>query len=180
MSFASSAADWRRAVLPLAGLTPTFTSLCVVIVLIFGWIASYDEPVTPKSGLGYWLGIIGASMMGLLFAYYLRKRVNSSPKAARAIPTWFRMHVILGVAGPVIILFHCNFRLGALNSNVALLAMGAVVASGVVGRYLYRFAFRSRVTAFERILGAWRLLHAPLCIVLTIATIVHIWAVHRF
>jgi hypothetical protein len=180
MSLASfNAADWRR-VLPLPGLAPALTTLGVAIALISGWIASYDEPVTPKSGLGYWLGVAGASMMALLLAYYLRKRINASPRAARSIPTWFRMHVILGVAGPVLIFFHCNFHLGALNSNVALFSMGAVVVSGVVGRYLYRFAYRSEVTGLERILSAWRLLHAPLCVVLAIAAIVHIWAVHRF
>jgi uncharacterized membrane protein YidH (DUF202 family) len=112
--------------------------------------------------------------------YYVRKRVGFGPKAARTIPAWFRLHVILGVAGPVLILFHCNFRLGALNSNVALFSMGAVVASGVIGRYLYRFAYWSQLAAIERVLGGWRLLHAPLCVVLAVAVVVHIWAVHRF
>jgi hypothetical protein len=180
MSFASNAADWRRAVLPLAGAIPALTTFVLAIVLVVGWIASYDEPVTPKSGLGYWLGIAGASMMAALFAYSLRKRVNPGPRMARAIPAWFRLHMLLGLAGPLLILFHCNFRLGAFNSNVALFSMGAVVLSGAVGRYLYRFAYRSQVTAVERTLGAWRLLHAPLCVVLAIAAIVHIWAVHRF
>ena len=35
------------------------------------------------------------------------------------------------------ILFHCNFHLGAPNSNVALISMLVVAASGVVGRYIY-------------------------------------------
>jgi O-antigen/teichoic acid export membrane protein len=136
--------------------------------------------LTPKSGLSYWLGVTGASMMALLFGYYLRKRINPKPVAIRSLPVWFRMHVILGIAGPMLILFHCNFRFGAFNSNVALLSMGAVVVSGVVGRYLYRFAYHSQVSAFERLLSAWRLLHAPLCVVLAIAAVMHIWAVHRF
>jgi hypothetical protein len=45
--------------------------------------------------------------------------------------------MMLGIAGPVLILFHSNFSLGALNSNVALIAMMIVAMSGVVGRYLY-------------------------------------------
>jgi hypothetical protein len=45
--------------------------------------------------------------------------------------------MFLGVFGPVLIMFHSNFRLGALNSNVALFAMLTVATSGVVGRYIY-------------------------------------------
>jgi len=45
--------------------------------------------------------------------------------------------MILGLVGPVLILFHSNFQLGSLNSNVALFAMLVVATSGLVGRYLY-------------------------------------------
>jgi hypothetical protein len=44
---------------------------------------------------------------------------------------------VLGVIGPILILFHANFRLGATNSNVALFSMLLVAGSGVIGRYLY-------------------------------------------
>jgi hypothetical protein len=50
---------------------------------------------------------------------------------------WFRSHMILGIVGPICILFHCSFHLGALNSNVSLLCMTLVASSGLVGRYLY-------------------------------------------
>ncbi|QGM99528.1 hypothetical protein F7D14_03640 [Methylocystis parvus] len=170
----------RRVVTPLIEWAPALIAFCLTAVLLAGWLASYDEPVTPKAGLGYWLGIAGASMMALSLAYYIRKRLATGAKSARALPSWFRLHVISGVAGPALILFHCNFRLGAFNSNVALLSMGAVVASGVVGRYLYRFAYHSEMTALERVFAAWRLLHAPLCVVLIVSALVHIWAVHRF
>ncbi len=180
MSLSTNTFDLRRAVAPVRGLTPALVTIGVFLVLLSGWVASGDESITPKSGLGYWLGVAGASLMALLFVYYLRKRSADGPRAARSIPAWFKFHVILGVAGPMLILFHCNFRLGALNSNVAMFSMGAVVASGVVGRYLYRFAYRSQLRKVERLLGAWRLLHAPLCAVLLVAAVFHIWAVHRF
>lgn len=50
---------------------------------------------------------------------------------------WFRAHMMLGIVGPALVVFHSNFKLGSLNSNVALIAMLVVVASGLVGRYLY-------------------------------------------
>jgi hypothetical protein len=50
---------------------------------------------------------------------------------------WFRVHMAFGVLGPVLILYHSNFRLGALNSNVALICTLLVAASGLVGRYIH-------------------------------------------
>ena len=43
---------------------------------------------------------------------------------------WFRLHMLLGIAGPVLIIFHSNFKLGALNSNVAFITMLVVATSG--------------------------------------------------
>ena len=45
--------------------------------------------------------------------------------------------MVLGVVGPLLVLFHANFHLGATNSNVALICMLLVAGSGVVGRYIY-------------------------------------------
>ena len=45
--------------------------------------------------------------------------------------------MVLGVLGPALILVHCNFRLGATNSNVALVCMLVVAGSGLFGRYFY-------------------------------------------
>ena len=50
---------------------------------------------------------------------------------------WFRAHMILGLIGPAIILFHANFRMVTINSTVATIAMLVVAGSGIVGRYLY-------------------------------------------
>jgi len=45
--------------------------------------------------------------------------------------------MVLGILGPLAILYHSNFSLGATNSNVALVCMLIVSGSGLVGRYLY-------------------------------------------
>lgn len=92
--------------------------------------------VSAQSGLGYALGIIGGSMMLLLLVYPLRKRFPAL-RFIGSVPQWFRIHMILGVTGPICILFHCGFSLGATNSNVALVSMLVVAGSGIVGRYFY-------------------------------------------
>ena len=45
--------------------------------------------------------------------------------------------MILGLVGPLLILYHCNFSVDAINSTIALYSMIAVTASGIVGRYFY-------------------------------------------
>jgi hypothetical protein len=112
------------------GLVLTF------VVLIIGWVIPLEHYVTPKSGLGYWLGIIGGSLMLLLLIYPLRKRVASMTWIGSTI-AWFRIHMVLGIVGPLCILYHSNYHLGATNSNVALISMLIVAGSGFVGRYLY-------------------------------------------
>jgi hypothetical protein len=106
-------------------------------VLWIGWLNRDDGALTPKSGVGYWLGVAGSILMLLLLLYPLRKRMRSL-RMIGTVPFWFRAHMILGVCGCVLVLWHANFHLGAINSNVALAAMLVVAASGIVGRYLYR------------------------------------------
>jgi len=108
----------------------------VMITLYRGWIDRNDLSRTAESGIGYALGIIGGVLMLLLLLYPLRKRVRFMQRLG-PVKWWFRSHMILGIVGPMCILFHCSFHLGALNSNVSLLCMTLVASSGLVGRYLY-------------------------------------------
>jgi hypothetical protein len=125
-----------RAVKPFARAFPAITAVIVVVVLAAGWLVSGEEYLTPDSGTGYWLGIYGSAAMLSLLVYSYRKRYKAA-RVIGSIPFWFRTHMLLGIVGPVVILFHANFRLGPLNSNVALFSMLIVAASGVIGKYIY-------------------------------------------
>jgi hypothetical protein len=107
-----------------------------LLAVLVGLSQPTERYLSPQSGAGYVLGIIGGSMMLLLTVYPLRKRIRAL-RLLGGVPGWFRLHMILGVLGPVCILFHANFSLGATNSNVALFCMLVVSLSGIVGRYLY-------------------------------------------
>ncbi len=111
-------------------------AVLVVYMVATGWGARGEYHLSPESGFGYALGIIGGVLMLLLMGYPLRKRLRSM-RSWGALRNWFRIHMILGVVGPVAILFHCNFNLGSVNSNVALFSMLAVALSGLAGRYIY-------------------------------------------
>lgn len=92
--------------------------------------------VRPQERLGYWIGVAGATMMLLLFLYPLRKYAGWMRRMGK-VKGWFWFHLAMGVAGPWLVLVHAAFRTGSLNAAVALYSMAIVVASGVVGRFLY-------------------------------------------
>lgn len=121
---------------PMAKVTPLALTIVVLSSLFIAWLERDEDFLTPKFGLGYWLGICGAALMLLLLIYSVRKRTKAMQWIG-SIPFWFRIHLMCGIAGPTLILLHSNFRLGALNSNVALFTMLIVMASGIVGRYIY-------------------------------------------
>ncbi len=112
------------------------TGVMTAVILYLGWTHRHDGLLTPEEGLGYGLGVAGTAMMAALAGYPLRKRIPGWRRWG-ALKTWFRMHMVLGFVGPMLILFHANFQTGSLNSSVALWSMVTVVTSGIVGRYLY-------------------------------------------
>ena len=111
--------------------------LVSVFALAGGWQIRDEYLIHPDRGLGYALGIIGGSAMLLLLIYPLRKRLPRTPFLILSTPAWFRLHMILGIAGPILIFYHSNFGLGSTNANVALFSMITMVTSGLIGRFIY-------------------------------------------
>ncbi len=110
--------------------------LAALAVVVGYWLTRGRELFDTQDGFGYWLGVAGASLMATLLLYPLRKRVRFM-HALGATRHWFRMHMVFGVLGPVLILYHCNFSLGSLNDTVALVCTLLVAVSGLIGRYVY-------------------------------------------
>ncbi len=120
----------------LAKLTFHTYVLLTIAAILIGFRVKPLELITAESGLGYWLGIIGGVGFLFLLVYPLRKRMKFL-RASGSVRSWFRLHMIVGVAAPVIILYHSNFSLGSFNSTVALFTMLIVAVSGLIGRYVY-------------------------------------------
>ncbi|NOY62284.1 MAG: pyridine nucleotide-disulfide oxidoreductase [Gammaproteobacteria bacterium] len=74
--------------------------------------------------------------MLVLLLYPIRKKARFA-RGWGPVKYWFRGHMTLGVLGPLLILYHANFSLGSMNSNVALFSMILVATSGLIGRYIY-------------------------------------------
>ena len=111
--------------------------------------------INPEAGVGYWLGIVGGSSMLALLLYPVRKRIRWLHRLG-ATRHWFRMHMVLGLVAPLLILYHCNFSLGSFNSQVALYCMLFVAGSGIVGRHFYAAIHRGlygRKTSLRELQG---------------------------
>lgn len=90
----------------------------------------------PAGTLGHGLGISGTLLIMIgVFGYMIRKR---SPRLRRigVLKYWLEFHIFLCTLGPVLILYHTAFKFGGIVS-IAFWSMVAVVASGVVGRFIY-------------------------------------------
>ena len=121
-------------------LLSQFILFAVIGIAVFGYLRRDRLPVA-DDGIGYALGIIGSSLMLVLMLYPLRKRLPPVHWSG-SIGLWFRLHMLLGLLGPLIILYHARFAYSATNSGVALLAMLIVVASGLTGRFIYGHVHR--------------------------------------
>lgn len=89
-----------------------------------------------ETGIGYLFGLVGGAMMLTLLFYPLSKRIRIL-RTLIPLKHWFRMHMLLGVFGPLLIFFHSNFHFGSVNGSVAFFSMLAVFLSGLVGRFIY-------------------------------------------
>lgn len=118
-------------------LIPTAIGFVCVAIIIWFWAQRDEYWLHAEEGIGYALGIVGAVLMVALLLYPLSKN-NRLMRRFIPIRFWFKGHMFLGIAGPLMILLHCNFSLGSTNSNIALASMLLVVLSGLIGRYLYR------------------------------------------
>jgi hypothetical protein len=113
--------------------------LIFVLVGLSIWVAykiATGKYYTPRSDFGFYLGVVGSVMMLLMLAYPLRKHVGFMQRWG-ALKNWFRLHMIMGIIGPTLVLFHSTFHLRSVNATVALFSMLGVVISGIVGRFVY-------------------------------------------
>ena len=90
----------------------------------------------PSGIYGHGLGIAGTLLMMFGVGIYIaRKRYNFMSRFLK-LKYLLEFHIFLCVLGPVFIVFHTAFKFGGIVS-IAFWCMVAVVASGVIGRFIY-------------------------------------------
>ena len=96
----------------------------------------------PSGPIGLWLGVAGLALFLFMWAYAIRKSARWLSWTG-AIGSWLRVHIVIGLALPVIVAVHAGWRFDGLI-GLGYLSMFVVALSGIVGRYLYTHIPRRR------------------------------------
>jgi hypothetical protein len=99
----------------------------------------------PSGRIGIGFGVFSTVLMAAIYVYPLRKRWEFLRKIGTT-RHWLDFHIVMGLAAPLLVCLHSAFKFGGL-AGMAYWIMLAVVASGIVGRYLYAQIPRSRKDA---------------------------------
>lgn len=110
--------------------------IVITLLMVAGFFISKDQLYKPGDKLGYNIGLAGGIMMVTLLLYPLRKRVRLF-NGLGILPVWFKWHMVFGILGPALIMFHSTFYIGSINAGVALISMLLVSGSGIFGRFFY-------------------------------------------
>jgi hypothetical protein len=122
--------------------------LAAIISLCYAGLAFYKLPLEerfyspdyaalkPSGIIGHGLGIFGTLILLIgLFSYMARKRLKVFSRLG-TLKYWLEFHIFMCTLGPILILFHTSFKFGGLVA-VSFWSLVIVVASGVIGRFIY-------------------------------------------
>ena len=86
----------------------TLYLIIITALMVAGFFISMDQLYKPGDSIGYNLGLAGGLMMLTLLIYPLRKRIGLM-KGWGLLPHWFKWHMVFGILGPALIVFHSTF-----------------------------------------------------------------------
>jgi hypothetical protein len=127
---------------------------------------------------GHGIGILATLVMLTNFLYAARKRLRFM-RLLGGTRRWLNVHVLVGALTPLIIGFHAAFRANNFVAAVTYGAVGSVVTSGIIGRWVYgRVAagsgFGGGPGPFKRFLRSWRAVHVVLAVVMVLTIVLHV------
>lgn len=91
--------------------------------------------LSPSATVGHGYGIVGTLLILTNLTYLLRRRFAGLRLGA--MRRWLDMHVLTGLLGSVLVMFHSAFQLRTPIASLTAYSLMLVVASGLLGRYLY-------------------------------------------
>jgi len=90
----------------------------------------------PSGPVGLSCGVGGAALFLLNLTYLFRKRLLSAAWMG-ALRSWMAFHVLSGLSGAALVAVHTALLPRSALGILALGGLGVVIATGLVGRYLY-------------------------------------------
>jgi hypothetical protein len=96
------------------------------------------EALKPEGLESHGYGIIGTTMVFIgVIVYSTRKRIKRFTHLGK-IRDFLDFHIFMCLVGPILIMYHTTFKFGGI-AGAGFWCMTAVVLSGFVGRYFYKF-----------------------------------------
>lgn len=170
-------------------------SITVAGVLLFESLLSIETTLAfGHTRQGHITGWIGLAVILLVFVYPVRRRLAKNRTWPRG---WFQVHMVAGVVGPLLIVLHSGVHLHALVPVLAMVAMGIVALSGIIGEAVHYLALRTLneerrqlvrqgvspeeaavrlqdVASREETFRMWQLIHAPMTLMFMVLVVVHV------
>jgi dihydropyrimidine dehydrogenase (NAD+) subunit PreT len=107
------------------------------------WLDEMERLRSPMNkafkSAGHWghgIGIVATVFMLSNFLYPVRKRTRALT-GLWDIRDWLNFHVFVGFMSPLVIAFHAAFQSKNLLATATTSALGIVVATGLIGRFIY-------------------------------------------
>ena len=94
------------------------------------------EALRSGGSWGHGEGIVGTALILLNLTFMLRRRLASLRRFG-ALRTWMNMHVVTGLVGPLIVVYHTAFYPRTTVAIVAFASLGVLVLTGIIGRFIY-------------------------------------------
>jgi hypothetical protein len=90
----------------------------------------------PSGFVGHGYGVVGTVLILTNLLYLLRRRLAFL--SLGSLRRWLDVHVVAGLAGATLIVFHSAFQLRTAIATTTAVSLGVLVLTGVIGLYIYR------------------------------------------
>jgi hypothetical protein len=144
-----------------------YSGALVAELAVLGTLVALDGLHAPHR---YHAGYAAVGSFVAMQLYTVRRRIPAL-RSLGSLEAWLDFHVFLGLQGLILVAYHAiglAARLDLANADAAVVL--ALVVTGMIGRYLFRYLARARTEAI------WSLLHRPLTLVLVALTTLHVLA----
>lgn len=94
------------------------------------------ESLRSSGTWGHGIGVAGTALILLNLTFMARRRLASMRRFG-ALRLWMNMHVVTGLLGPLIVVFHTAFEPRTAIAMIALGAIALLVLTGILGRFIY-------------------------------------------
>ena len=181
-----------RRLLIVGGLTLFAVAGVLLFEVILTPIPILSFGRTPQGQVTGWIGL---AVILFVFGYPIRKRAHQNRRWPHR---WLQIHMVAGVLGPLIIILHAGvLHMHAVVPILAMVAMGIVALSGLIGQHVHYLAFRALYTkrhelmeqgvspeevetrllgvaAREKMFRVWQMIHGPMTLLFMALVALHV------